>query len=212
MEFKGLVDNATIARYCGAADLFVLPSLLEALPTVAVEALAAGTPVVSSDNPGGLELNELFGPDVEIVPREQPLPLAAAITGFLDNKRRAQQPHATRSRESSAQREWPRAIASCIRASAGEPREPAARGNRAWFFVAADVPSALLGAMAGGAGLMIAYGLWPALYAASTSRHQRGRSPACIRSSATHQASRSRGRARRLPSGCRASIDGPNGG
>jgi glycosyltransferase involved in cell wall biosynthesis len=89
VEFKGLVDNATIARYCGAADLFVLPSLLEALPTVAVEALAAGTPVVSSDNPGGLELNELFGPDVEIVPREQPLPLAAAITGFLDNKRRA---------------------------------------------------------------------------------------------------------------------------
>jgi glycosyltransferase involved in cell wall biosynthesis len=89
VEFKGLVDNATIARYCGAADLFVLPSLLEALPTVAVEALASGTPVASSDNPGGLELNELFGPDVAIVPREQPLPLAAAITDFLDNKRRA---------------------------------------------------------------------------------------------------------------------------
>ena len=89
VEFKGLVDNATISRYCGAADLFVLPSLLEALPTVAVEALASGTPVVSSDNPGGLELNELFGPDVAIVPREQPLALASAITDFLDNKRRA---------------------------------------------------------------------------------------------------------------------------
>jgi glycosyltransferase involved in cell wall biosynthesis len=89
VEFKGLVDNATIARYCAAADLFVLPSLLEALPTVAVEALASGTPVVSSDNPGGLELNELFGPDVALVPREQPLALAAAITDFLDHKRRA---------------------------------------------------------------------------------------------------------------------------
>ena len=88
VTFAGLVDNATVARYCAAADLFVLPSLLEALPTVAVEALAAGTPVVSTDNPGGLELNEIFGQDVTIVPREQPLALAAAITDFLDDKRR----------------------------------------------------------------------------------------------------------------------------
>ena len=86
--FAGLVDNATVARYCAAADLFVLPSLLEALPTVAVEALACGTPVVSSDNPGGLELNDLFGPDVAIVPREQPVPLANTIVDFLRRKRR----------------------------------------------------------------------------------------------------------------------------
>jgi glycosyltransferase involved in cell wall biosynthesis len=60
VTFAGLVDNATIARYCAAADLFVLPSILEALPTVAIEALASGTPVVSTDSPGGLELNDLF--------------------------------------------------------------------------------------------------------------------------------------------------------
>jgi glycosyltransferase involved in cell wall biosynthesis len=88
VTFAGLVDNATIARYCAAADLFVLPSLLEALPTVAVEALASGTPVISTDSPGGLELNDLFGPDVELVPREQPLPLARAIVDFLNRKRR----------------------------------------------------------------------------------------------------------------------------
>ena len=86
--FAGIVDNAAIAHYCAAADLFVLPSLLEALPTVAVEALAAGTPVLSTDNPGGLELNDIFGPDVAIVPREQPLQIAAAITHFLEHKRR----------------------------------------------------------------------------------------------------------------------------
>ena len=86
--FAGLVDNALVARYVAAADLFVLPSLLEALPTVAVEALACGTPVVSTDNPGGVELNDLFGPDVAIVPREQPVSLAAAIVDFLRHKRR----------------------------------------------------------------------------------------------------------------------------
>jgi glycosyltransferase involved in cell wall biosynthesis len=88
VDFTGLVDNVAVARYCAAADLFVLPSILEALPTVAVEALACGTPVLSSDNPGGVELNGLFGPDVSIVPREQPIPLARAINHFLQNKRR----------------------------------------------------------------------------------------------------------------------------
>jgi glycosyltransferase involved in cell wall biosynthesis len=88
VTFAGLVDNAVVARYCAAADLFVLPSILEALPTVAVEALASGTPVISADNPGGLELNDLFGRDVSLVPREQPMALAHAITAFLTHKRR----------------------------------------------------------------------------------------------------------------------------
>jgi glycosyltransferase involved in cell wall biosynthesis len=77
-----------VARYCAAADLFVLPSILEALPTVAVEALASGTPVVSADNPGGLELHALFGGDVAVVPRERPDALASAIVERLQSARR----------------------------------------------------------------------------------------------------------------------------
>jgi glycosyltransferase involved in cell wall biosynthesis len=88
VTFAGLVDNARVARYCAAADLFVLPSVLEALPTVAVEALASGTPVISADNPGGVELNGVFGDDVQVVAKERPEPLAAAIAGALDRKRR----------------------------------------------------------------------------------------------------------------------------
>jgi len=88
VTFAGLVDNDMVAQYCAAADLFVLPSLLEALPTVAVEALASGTPVLSSDNPGGLELNDVFGDDVAVVPREQAAPLADAIRARLRAKRR----------------------------------------------------------------------------------------------------------------------------
>ena len=88
VTFAGLVDNTVVARYCAAADLFLLPSLLEALPTVAVEALASGTRVISSDNPGGVELRGVFGGDVEVVAREQPAALAAAITVALADKRR----------------------------------------------------------------------------------------------------------------------------
>jgi glycosyltransferase involved in cell wall biosynthesis len=88
VTFAGLVDNARVARYCAAADLFVLPSLLEALPTVAVEALASGTPVISSDNPGGVELHGVFGDDVAVVPKEQAPALAAAIGTALRQKRR----------------------------------------------------------------------------------------------------------------------------
>jgi glycosyltransferase involved in cell wall biosynthesis len=91
VTFTGLVSNRTIAKYDAAADVFVLPSLLEACPTVALEALACGTPVVSTDNPGGVELGEIFGYDVAVVPRENPLALARAIIAVLDQKRRVRE-------------------------------------------------------------------------------------------------------------------------
>lgn len=88
LTLTGLVDNRTVARYQEAADLFVLPSELEALPTVAIEALASGTPVVSTDNPGGIELGRLFGDDVRVVPQSEPAALARAVVDFLDHRRR----------------------------------------------------------------------------------------------------------------------------
>jgi glycosyltransferase involved in cell wall biosynthesis len=88
VHFTGLIDNALVAQYCAAADLFVLPSLLEACPTVAVEALASGTPVISADHPGGVELHALFGDDVMVVPREDPSALGHAIVQGLEHKRR----------------------------------------------------------------------------------------------------------------------------
>ena len=91
VTFAGLVNNQTIAQYDAAADVFVLPSQLEACPTVALEALASGTPVISTDNPGGVELGEIFGYDVTVVPRENPLALAHAIIAVLDQKRRVRE-------------------------------------------------------------------------------------------------------------------------
>jgi glycosyltransferase involved in cell wall biosynthesis len=88
LTLAGLVDNRTVARYQEAADLFVLPSELEALPTVALEALASGTPVVSTDNPGGIELGRLFGDDVTVVKKTDPAQLGRAIVEFLAHRRR----------------------------------------------------------------------------------------------------------------------------
>jgi glycosyltransferase involved in cell wall biosynthesis len=88
VTFTGLVANADVARYAALADVFALPSRLEALPTVAVEALAAGTPVVSADHPGGLELRELFGEDVTVVPRGDVPGLERALAARVDTPRR----------------------------------------------------------------------------------------------------------------------------
>ena len=88
ITFTGLLPNAAIARYAAVADVFALPSLLEALPTVAVESLAAGTPVVSADHPGGLELAQLFGDDVTVVPRQDVDRLTDALDSALESPRR----------------------------------------------------------------------------------------------------------------------------
>ena len=88
VRFLGLVPNDEVAELQGAADLFVLSSVLEATPTVVLEALACGTPVVSTDNPGGVELQRIFGDDVSVVPRSAPERLADAVLAFLDAPRR----------------------------------------------------------------------------------------------------------------------------
>src|SRR6185295_17629695 len=91
VRFLGLVPNDEVAALQGGADLFVLSSVLEATPTVALEALACGTPVVSTDNPGGLELAGIFGDDVAVVPKQDPAALAAAILAFLAAPRRTRE-------------------------------------------------------------------------------------------------------------------------
>ncbi len=88
VRFLGLVPNQEVAKLHAAADLFVLSSRLEATPTVVLEALACGTRVVSTDNPGGLELGAMFPEDLRIVPREDPRALADGIAAALRENRR----------------------------------------------------------------------------------------------------------------------------
>jgi glycosyltransferase involved in cell wall biosynthesis len=91
VTFAGLVPNDVVASYAAVADVFALPSELEALPTVAVEALAAGTPVVSTDHPGGVELHALFGDDVQVVPRGDVLGLTRLLTAAIGSPRRTRE-------------------------------------------------------------------------------------------------------------------------
>ncbi len=88
VRFLGLVPNQDVAKLHAAADLFVLSSRLEATPTVVLEALACGTRVVSTDNPGGLELGAMFPDDLRIVPKENPRALADGIAASLRENRR----------------------------------------------------------------------------------------------------------------------------
>jgi len=88
VRFLGVLDNDVLWKYGAAADLFVLPSRLESWGTVMLEALACGTPVVATDTAGGLEIQQYFGDDVDIVPRGEPAALAAAIDAALGRQRR----------------------------------------------------------------------------------------------------------------------------
>jgi glycosyltransferase involved in cell wall biosynthesis len=88
VRFLGLVPNHEVAKLHAAADLFVLSSRLEATPTVVLEALACGTRVVSTDNPGGLELGAMFPDDLRIVPKENPQALADGVAASLRENRR----------------------------------------------------------------------------------------------------------------------------
>lgn len=52
VTFAGAVPPHQIPRYLATADLFVTPSVSEVHPLTAIEALAAGLPIVAYDSPG----------------------------------------------------------------------------------------------------------------------------------------------------------------
>src|SRR5690349_12244740 len=78
----GFVDNPY--GYLSRARVFALSSIFEGLPTVLIEALALGTPVVSTDCPTGpreiLEAGRLG----RLVPMGDPAALAEAIAATID--------------------------------------------------------------------------------------------------------------------------------
>jgi len=77
-----LGHRADIERVLAAADLFVLPSLADALPTALIEAMAAGIPVVASAVDGILEMID-HGRTGVLVPPGDRAAFASATTALL---------------------------------------------------------------------------------------------------------------------------------
>ena len=85
---EGTAPHARILEACARATLVVLASYrgpggyLDGISNVLVEAMACGTPVVSTDYPGARELLQdgLLGP---LVPQRDPVRLADAMESLL---------------------------------------------------------------------------------------------------------------------------------
>ena len=80
-------NRADVPDMLASADVFVLPSLTEALPTVVAEAMAAGLPVIA--NPVGGTPEMVDDHTGLLVPPGDPAALARAISAVLGDPRRA---------------------------------------------------------------------------------------------------------------------------
>lgn len=83
IALPGFVANPF--AYLGRAAVFTLSSAWEGLPTVLIEALACGCPVVSTDCPSGPAEILKRGVDGSLVPVGDDVALAHAILATLDN-------------------------------------------------------------------------------------------------------------------------------
>ncbi|MEA5125708.1 glycosyltransferase family 4 protein [Xanthomonas floridensis] len=61
VHFHGFVNDADVAAMAAQADVFVLPSAVEGMPTVLIEMLLHGCPVVASDIPGNRSILAQIG-------------------------------------------------------------------------------------------------------------------------------------------------------
>jgi glycogen synthase len=85
VRFAGWLDDSDLSAMAAAADLALVPSLYEPFGLVALEAAAAGTPVVATDRGG---LGEVVrGNRLGLtVPSQDPAALADAVTRLLDDQ------------------------------------------------------------------------------------------------------------------------------
>lgn len=85
VEFVGILGPSELAREYQAADLMVLPSLAECLPSVVTESLLAGTPVVASSVCGVPEQLDKYG--IAVPPGNVPALVEAIETMIREQSR-----------------------------------------------------------------------------------------------------------------------------
>ncbi len=84
VRFSGSVPRSEMPQVYQNADLFVLPSVVEGMPNVVLEALASGLPVLATRIPGSEELVRQ-GRTGLLVPPSDPDALADALCGLIQN-------------------------------------------------------------------------------------------------------------------------------
>jgi phosphatidylinositol alpha-mannosyltransferase len=106
VEFRGRRDGQQLVDEYAHAQAFVLPSDREGMALVAIEAMAAGLPVIATAVPGNTELLDGVG----LLAEPTPLELAAAIDRLAaDPAYRAEL--AARSAAKAATHAWPAVLA-----------------------------------------------------------------------------------------------------
>ncbi|MEE3718890.1 glycosyltransferase [Tumidithrix elongata RA019] len=86
--FTGSIDQTHLPTYYAAADICVVPSYYEPFGLVAIEAMAARTPLIAS-KVGGLQETVLDGETGLLVPPRDPEALSNAITRLLSEPQTA---------------------------------------------------------------------------------------------------------------------------
>lgn len=84
--YLGKVEKEELINWYQKASVFVSPSLYESFPLVNLEALACGTPVVTSNVGANPEVVRNYENGI-LVPPNNPIKLAKAIQHLLDNER-----------------------------------------------------------------------------------------------------------------------------
>jgi len=119
--FAGHLATPELAALLGAADVAVAPSLYEPFGLVALEAAAAGTPLVVSQT-GGLPEFVVHQRTGLLVPSGDSGALAAAITAILDDEVSARR-MARAARAAAAAMTWPNVADRTAQVYAGAARE-----------------------------------------------------------------------------------------
>ncbi|MCI2261530.1 glycosyltransferase family 4 protein [Xanthomonas indica] len=82
VRFHGFVGDAEVAAMAAYADAFVLPSAMEGMPTVLIEMLLLGCPVLASDIPGNRAILQPLGLQDALYPLGDVPALAARVAAL----------------------------------------------------------------------------------------------------------------------------------
>ena len=85
VRFLGHIPHDGVHHLLAAADVLVVPSILESMNKVSVEAAATGTPIVITETTGTWHFMQRDGVGWAVPPRD-PQALARAITDVLDGR------------------------------------------------------------------------------------------------------------------------------